>query len=44
VAWATDLYRQCQEADVPFFGKQSSGLRPGEPLLIDGQLRQEWPL
>ena len=44
VAWATALYHQCQDADVPFFGKQASGLRPGEPLIIDGQLRQEWPL
>lgn len=41
--WAADLYEQCKDAGVPFFGKQHSGLRPGVPLLIDGQVVHEWP-
>jgi protein gp37 len=43
LAWAEDLYRQCQEAGVPFFGKQDSGARPGTPLLIGGREIHEWP-
>lgn len=43
VAWAADLYHQCKDAAVPFFGKQDSGLQPGTPLLIDGQIIHEWP-
>jgi protein gp37 len=43
VAWAADLYRECREAGVAYFGKQASGLRPGTPLLIDGEVRQGWP-
>jgi len=43
-AWAADLYRECQRAGVAFFGKQASGLRPGTPLLIDGEVRQGWPV
>ena len=42
-AWATNLYEQCKEAGVPFFGKQDSGLRPGTPLLINGQEIKRWP-
>ena len=30
-------------AGVVFFGKQDSGLRPGAPLLIDGQEWKAWP-
>ena len=41
--WAESLYAQCAEAGIPFFGKQSSGLRPGEPLYIDGKQVLEWP-
>jgi protein gp37 len=40
---AEDVYRQCQAAGVPFFGKQDSGLRPGVPLLIHGQEIKEFP-
>ena len=43
VAWAEDIYRQCWEADVAFFGKQDSGPRPGVPLLIEGCEVKEWP-
>jgi len=43
VAWAADLNHQCQEAGVACFLKQASGLRPGVPLLIDGQVIHEWP-
>lgn len=41
--WALDLWRQCQEARVPFFGKQDSAMRPGKPLLLEGQEVKEWP-
>lgn len=43
LAWARDLRDQCQEAGVPFFYKQGSGLRPGEDHLLDGQVIQECP-
>lgn len=43
VAWAADLYHQCKDAAVPFFGKQDSGLRSGAPLLINGQEIRRWP-
>ena len=43
VAWAKDLYQQCQQAGVKFFAKQDSGLYPGAPLLIDGRVIQEFP-
>jgi len=43
VRWAADLYRQCQDAGVAYFGKQDSALKPGAPLLIDGEVRQGWP-
>ena len=43
VAWAEDLYEQCKAANVPFWGKQDSGLRPGVPLLIHGLEVKEWP-
>lgn len=42
--WAKDLYEQCAEADVPYFGKQDSGLYPGEPLVLPGYgIVREWP-
>jgi protein gp37 len=50
VAWAQDLYEQCKDANVPFFGKQDSGLRPGAPLYIQPSegsdmagVIQQWP-
>jgi len=43
-AWAKDIYDQCGEARVSFFGKQDSGLYPGKPLLIKGKEVKEWPL
>lgn len=44
VSWAEDLYGQCQEAKVPFFFKQGSGLRPGtnDDLPGIGKVK-EWP-
>jgi protein gp37 len=42
-AWAEALFWQCQEAGTPFFGKQSSGARPGVPLLLDGRVIHEFP-
>jgi len=44
--WAEDLYAQCREAGVPFFGKQLSGWHPGSPLFlksVGGRLVQERP-
>lgn len=43
IAWAEDVYKQCQHASVPFFGKQALGLRPGIPLLIHGEEIKEFP-
>lgn len=44
VQWAVDLYEQCREAGVPFFGKQDSDMRPGKPLVLgDYGVVQEWP-
>lgn len=42
-AWAAALYRQCHEANVPFFGKQDSGYYPGRPLKISGKTIMEFP-
>jgi len=42
-AWAESLYLQSRAGEVPFFGKQDSGLRPGRPLLIRERQIQEWP-
>lgn len=45
VAWALDLYKQCREANVPFFYKQGGALRPGQDddLPVIGKVK-EWPL
>lgn len=43
VAWAEHLYDQCSGNGILFFGKQNSGLRPGEPLLLHGDTVHEWP-
>jgi protein gp37 len=45
VSWARTLQWECQHFanPIPFFGKQDSGLHPGTPLLIDGQVIHEWP-
>jgi len=42
-AWAVGPYEQCHKLGIPFFGKQDSGLRPGMPLLINGQEVKEFP-
>lgn len=44
VEWAASLYAQCRDAGVPFFGKQASGVKPGLPLYLDGQMFHEWPV
>ncbi len=42
--WAVDLYYQCYEADVPYFYKQGSALRPGGDAELPGFGKvQEWP-
>jgi len=43
IEWAEDIYRQCVAAKIPFYGKQISSVRPGVPLLINGQEIHEWP-
>ena len=40
---AENLFWQCYNAGIPFFGKQDSGLHPGTPLLINGKTVHEWP-
>ena len=42
--WARSLRDQCQTSGVPFFYKQSSGLRPGMNRELDGKLWQEMPV
>ena len=42
-AWASAILRQCQEAKVPFFFKQGSGLRPGQDRELEGKLWEETP-
>ena len=42
--WARSIRDQCQAAGVPFFYKQSSGLRPGTGVELDGQVIQEFPV
>lgn len=41
--WARSLRDQCQAAGVPYFYKQSSGVLPGQGVLLDGELIQEFP-
>lgn len=42
--WAVRLYEQCQNARVPFFGKQDSAARPGKPLVLgEYGVVHEWP-
>jgi len=44
VQWAVDLYEVCQSNCKPFFGKQTSGLYPGEPLVLgEYGVVHEWP-
>lgn len=42
-AWAANLYAQCAHANVAFFGKQDSDLKPGKPLYIAGEVIHQWP-
>ena len=41
--WAEGVLHDCHDASVPCFLKQGSGLRPGVPLIVDGQEWHEWP-
>jgi len=41
--WASALYAECLDAGVPFFFKQSGGLRPGSDATLGGHIIQEWP-
>ncbi len=43
IAWAEALYQQCKAAGVPYFGKQDSGVAPGEPLILTDGVVKEWP-
>ena len=40
--WARDIRDQCAQAEVPFFFKQTGGLRGGSDRL-DGQVYHAWP-
>ena len=42
-AWARSLRDQCAAAEVPFFFKQSSGLKPGQGRELDGRLYEAFP-
>ncbi|MHB9031907.1 MAG: DUF5131 family protein [Anaerolineae bacterium] len=42
-SWACNLWEQCREVNVPYFGKQDSALKPGRPLYIYGQEIHEYP-
>ena len=41
--WARDIRDACQAAGVPFFFKQSSGLKAGRGTLLDGREWHEYP-
>jgi len=43
VAWAEDIYDECEDVDVPFYGKQGPAHKPGAPLLIHGEVIHEMP-
>ncbi len=42
-AWAIDLKRQCDEAGIAYFFKQSSGLYPGTDPTLEGREWKAWP-
>jgi protein gp37 len=42
-SWASELWDQCQAADVPFFFKQGSHIYPGRDDLLNGEHVKEWP-
>jgi protein gp37 len=42
--WVRDLRGRCQAEGVPFFYKQSAGLRPGTNRLLDGRTWDEYPI
>lgn len=44
VGWFRSMRDQCRAAGVPFFFKQSSGLRPGCGIKLDGEVIQEMPI
>jgi len=42
--WAVDLYNQCDAANVPFFFKQGSALKPGQDAELPSYgIVREWP-
>lgn len=41
--WFRSMRDQCRAANVPFFFKQSGGLRPGTGIELDGEVIQEMP-
>src|SRR5262249_38771760 len=41
--WTRSIRDQCRNASVPFFYKQSSGLRPGANPMLDGKYWREFP-
>lgn len=43
VAWAQALYDECKDLGITFYGKQDSGLHPGIPLYLKGEIVHAWP-
>ncbi len=41
--WVREIRDKCQEQDVAFFFKQSSGALPGTGNVLDGRTHEEWP-
>lgn len=41
--WARKIRDQCEAAEVAFFFKQSSGLRPGTNPVLDGRVWEDFP-
>jgi protein gp37 len=42
--WARDIECECEDAGIPFFFKQSAGLRPETGIELYGQVRRELPV
>jgi len=42
-AWAESVRRRCAATGVAFFGKQRAGPVPGLPLVLDGEVVQQFP-
>lgn len=41
--WASNLWQQCRDANVPFFFKQGSAQKQGRDDTLNGQVIKQWP-